>query len=128
MTSLRMLGSRGLLLGLALVSIATNQGLGQPSKPRRVELLVLDSKANAFGKVVSDGDRFVALDCRKGDKIGDLSNFRFATEDKLQVDGKYLGYDVRGENKNVLVRGGTARTSNGSSSAAGRVASRHAFG
>jgi hypothetical protein len=100
-----MLGSRGLLLGLALVPIATNQGLGQLSKPRLVELTVLDNKGNGFGKVVRDGDRFVALDCRPADKIGFLGNFKFAADGELYVDSKYLGNDLRGENKNVLVRG-----------------------
>jgi hypothetical protein len=105
MTSIKMLGSLGLLLGWALAPMAAHRSLGQPSRPHLVELLVLDSKGNGFGKVVRDGDRFVALDCRKGDQIGFLGNFKFAPEDELQVDGKYLGYGLRGENKNVLVRG-----------------------
>jgi hypothetical protein len=104
LTSIKVFGSLGLLLGLVLGSIATNRCLGQPSKPHLVELLVLDNKGNGFGKVVRDDDRFVALDCRKDAKIGFLGNFKFAPGDELQVDGKYLGYDLRGENKNVLVR------------------------
>ena len=105
MTSIKMLGVFGLLLGWALVPIATNQGLGQPSKPRLVELLVLDNKAKGFGKVVRDGARFVALDCRKGDKIGFLGNFKVDPDlEVLRVDGAYLGYDLRGKNKKVLVR------------------------
>jgi hypothetical protein len=97
-----------LLLGLALVPIAANQGLGQLSTPRLVELTVLDKKGNGFGKVVRDGDRFIALACRPAEKIGFLGNFKFAADGELSVDGKYLGYDLRGENKNVLVQG--ART------------------
>jgi hypothetical protein len=105
MTPTKTLGSLGLLLSLALVPIAASGSLGQPSKPHLVELIVLDNKGNGFGKVVRDGDRFVALDCRKADKIGSLGNFKLAPEDELKVDGVHLGYDLRGANKNVLVRG-----------------------
>jgi hypothetical protein len=103
MTSIKMLGSRGLLLGLALLLLGTNLSPGQPSRPQGVDLLVIDSKGDGFGKVVRNGDHFVALDCRKGATIGFLGNFNPSVE-LLWVDNRYLGYDLRGKNKNVLVR------------------------
>lgn len=109
MTSIKILGSLGLLLGLALVSIATNPILGRLNKRRLVDLTVFDNKGEAFGKVVRDGDRFVALDLRKDPKLGFLRNFEMHGIDTLEVDDNYLGYDLRGKNKNVLVREGSGK-------------------
>jgi hypothetical protein len=98
-----MLGSLGMLLGLALVSIAANHSLGRLDERRLVDLIVLDNKGEGFGKVVCDGDRFVALDGRKDPKIGFLRNFDPGV-DMLWVDDRYLGFDLCRKNKNVLVR------------------------
>jgi hypothetical protein len=104
MTSIRILGLLGLLIGLALVlTTAAGADHGRPPKRSLVELSIFDGK-DFFGKVVRDGDRFVALRIRNGkDKLGYLDNFEKSGEE-LWVDDRSPGYDLRGKNKNVLVR------------------------
>jgi hypothetical protein len=102
MTSIKILGQLGLLVGLALV-LTTGSGADHGPPPKRIlgELTIFDGK-DAFGYVVCDDDRFVALHFRKGEGIY-LHNFQ-KSGDRLEVDGKDLGYDLDPKNKNVLVR------------------------
>jgi hypothetical protein len=104
MTTTKRFGLLGLLGGLALtLTTAAGAGHGRPPKRSLVELSIFDGKG-FFGKVVRDGDRFVALRIRMGDdKLGYLDNFE-KSDEELWVDDRSLGYDLRGKNKNVLVR------------------------
>lgn|SRR5262249_16340276 len=107
MTSIKMLGALlALLMSLALIMTAAGQG--RRSEKHKVELIVFGPEGylgakGCFGKVVRDGDRFVALRFRQGEGAAFNGNFEPGGDD-LKVDDKYLGYDLRGENKDVLVR------------------------
>src|SRR5262249_45751437 len=103
MTSIKMLGLLGLLGGLALGLVTDAPGHERPPK-RLLGTLTIFGKKDVYGDVVCGGDdRFVALHFRKGKAIY-LHNFKISADDMLVVDDKYLGYDLRGKNKNVLVR------------------------
>ena len=107
MTLTRMLGLFGLLVGLAL-GLTMAAGQGRRSQKHKVELIVFGPEGylgakGCIGKVVRDGDRFVAPRFRQGEGAAFHGNFEPGGDD-LKVDDKYLGYDLRGENKNVLVR------------------------
>jgi len=101
MTSFRILGLLGLLVGLALGLITDAPGHGRPPKRRLGSLTIFDKKG-ARGSVVLGDDRFVALFFRKGDEKH-IRNYEI-TGDMKQVNDKYLGYDLRAKNKNVLPR------------------------
>ena len=103
MTTTKKFGLLGLLGGLALIlTTATGVGQGRPDKYSLNELSVFDGK-ECFGQVVRDGDRFVALRALVGEKkLGYLHNFKESGD--LEVDNQSLGYDLGGQNKNVLVR------------------------
>jgi hypothetical protein len=103
MTSIRILRLLGLLVGLAIALTAADAGHYQSPERRLGRLAVFDNKGY-FGNVGLDGDRFVALRFRQGDGIPRPRNFKSTIADTLEVDDKYLGYDLRGKNKNVLVR------------------------
>ncbi len=100
MTTTKMLGPLGLIGGMAMGLMTAGPGPGCPPQRPLGSLTIFDKK-DAFGYVVRDGDRFVALHFRKGEGIY-LHNFDPSIE--LEVDDKYLGYDLRGKNKNVLAR------------------------
>lgn len=102
MTTIKMLGSLGLLVGLALVLTTDAPGNGY-EPPRYGTMSVFDGK-DYFGNVIHDGDRFVVIRFRQGDGIQRPRNHKSTFPDTLEVDDKYLGYDLRGKNKNVLVR------------------------
>ncbi len=102
MTTTKMLGLVGLLLGLTVVP-TTDAPVHGCAPGRYGVVSIFDSKGSYFGSVVRDGDRFVALRFRQGDRINRPRNFN-KNPDTLEVDDKYLGYDLRGKNKNVLVR------------------------
>ena len=97
MTSIRILGLLGLLGGLAIG--LTRDAPGHERKPKHLlgTMSVFDGK-DYFGNVIRDGDRFV------GDRNQRPDNYESMFSDNIVVDGKYLGYDLRGKNKNVLVR------------------------
>ncbi len=103
MTSTKMLGSLGLLLGLALVQTTDAPGHGR--EPLRYGTMSVFDGKDYFGNVIRDGDRFVVIRFRQGDRIQRPRNFKIPAPGTLEVDDKYLGYDLRGKNKKVLVRG-----------------------
>jgi hypothetical protein len=104
MTTTKRFGLLGLLGGLALIlTTAAGADHGRPPKRSLVEFSVFDGK-DFFGQVVRDGDRFVALRALVGEeKLGYLHNFE-KSDEELWVDDRSLGYDLRGKNKDVLVR------------------------
>jgi hypothetical protein len=104
MTFIRILGLLGLPGGLALIlTTAVGANHGRPSERNLAELSVFQGKG-FFGQVVRDGDRFVAIRALVGEeKLGYLHNLE-KTDEELWVDDRSLGYDLRGKNKNVLVR------------------------
>ena len=100
MTSIKMLGLLGLLGGLTLV--ATTDAPGHGCEPGKYGVLMIYDKKDAFGFVIRDGDRFVAVRVRKDARVPPR-NFKKVVQ-FLELDDKLLGYDLRGKNKNVLVR------------------------
>jgi hypothetical protein len=103
MASIKMLGLLGLLGGLALGLVADAPGQGRPPERLLGSLSVLDDKGHPWDVVLDDG-RFVAVRVRNGPGFHHFRNFKSTFADTLEVDDKYLGYDLRGENKNVLGR------------------------
>ena len=107
MTSTKWLGFLlVLLLGLSLVMAATGQG--QAPKRDKVRMYVVGPKGflgakGYVGHVARFGDRFVAWRFRDDERDGNEPNF-LPSGNLLDVNDKYLGYDLRGNNKNVLVR------------------------
>jgi hypothetical protein len=104
MTSIKMLGLLGLLGGLALGLVTDAPGHERPPKRLLGSLYVLDDKGHPWD-IFRDGDQFVAVRVRKDDnRILPPRNFKITADDMMVVDEKYLGYDLRGKNKKVLVR------------------------
>ena len=104
MTTTKRFTLLGLLGGLALLlTVAAEAGHGRPRNKYSLNELNICGGKDFSGWVVCDGDCAMALPIRKSDnKLGYLHNFKHL-EDELWVDNRYLGYDLRGKNKNVLV-------------------------
>jgi hypothetical protein len=110
MTSIKILCLMGLLGGLALGLVTDAPGDERPPEHLLGSLWTLDDKGDPWD-IFRDGDRFVAVRVNKSAGILPPRNFKRTFADTLEVDDKYLGYDLRGENKNVLVRGEWSRQS-----------------
>jgi hypothetical protein len=88
------------LAGLALALAGAGPGNGQPAKRRAVEVMVFNDKGY-FGPIARDGDHFVAVRFRTGEKGARIRNFE-VSGGFLRVGDRYLGYDLSGKSKDVL--------------------------
>jgi hypothetical protein len=103
MTSTRALGHLlASMAGIALVLGGPISGRCQLRNEELVELFIEDSKSPSWIVRVSD-NQVIAEKFRPGDRTHVVRNFE-ESADWMEVDGRYMGYDLEGRSKSVLAR------------------------